>query len=422
MKCLFAIICLFFVHFFYCQDLIRKKAVVEDLSFLYAALKENHPAIFKFRTEQALDSLKLVIEQHLPETMPKITAYFELRRFIAFVGDAHMSVLNMPSIKGKSVLSAEFEIKNHLLYLKRHQTDSTYNGSKVLFINKVPSEKIIKDYASVVSSDAYNFSFKEEVFLLIIGSVLKNFHGFKDSVKLSVEKLDGSQGEIILSYDSANLLKPLAGEKVNTIFKQSKRLQLFKDADSNTVLKLTKFQNRKYKSFYKKIFTYLASNAIDTLFIDLRNNTGGNFYHAYHLMNYIANDTLNLTFSRRMHQNVRYFRPFQKGLRLLGIFHREVSNGGIIKKENGYKYSTNRFAPISKNHFKGKVVILTNGLSMSSSTMVVYYLKHKANAMIIGEAGGGEFGNCGGAFPKLKLPNTKLKLNLPIYWLNYELK
>jgi C-terminal processing protease CtpA/Prc len=188
------------------------------------------------------------------------------------------------------------------------------------------------------------------------------------------------------------------------------------------VLKLSTFQNLKYKPYYKSLFSYLENNNTDTLFIDLRNNTGGNFYHAYHLLNYICNDTLALTFSRKTQQGSRYFKGFQKGIRLFYFFHREVSNGGKIEKRNGFKYSTNYFKPIVKHHFKGKVVVLANGLSMSSSTIVAYYLKHKANATIIGEPGGGEFGNCGGAFPKVKLPNTKMKINFPGYWMDYHLK
>jgi hypothetical protein len=422
MKIVVFISSIIFAPVIFSQNLITKKAVIEDLSFLYAALKENHPAIFKYHSEQSFDSLRLVIEKDLPSELSKIQAFYQLRRLVAFVCDVHLIVLNTPKNNGKSMLSAEFEIRNRLLYLKRSIKDTNCNGSRITHINGILSDKIMNDYAAIVSSDACNLSFKEEVFLLRIGSVLKFFCGFTDTVKLSLEKPNGGKTELILNYDSLNLLKPKPKEKITALFKQGESLQLFKNTDSNIVLKLTKFRDRKYKSFYRKVFAYLEDTKIDTLFIDLRNNTGGNFYHAYHLMNYIADDTLHLTFSRRMHQSARYFRFFQKGLRVLGIFHREVTNGGKIKKENGYKYSTNRFLPISKNHFNGKVVLITNGLSVSSSTMVTYYLKHKANATILGEAGGGEYGNCGGAFPKLKLPNTKLKLNMPIYWMDYHLK
>jgi hypothetical protein len=375
-----------------------------------------------YHSQMQLDSLKLKIENTLPNEMTRIEAFFKLRVLLAFVGDAHLQALNTPTDKDKRVLSARFELVKSNLYLMANVKDSTLNGAQILTINQIPTLQFLNTYGKVVSSDGHNVSFKHEVAVFKMNQVLKTFYGWSDSVHFELLTKQGLKTELTLKYDSISQLK-LAVKPIETvILKQNETLKCVKDKDSNVVLQLSTFKDRKYKHFYEAAFTYLEQNNVDTLFIDLRNNTGGNFYHAYHLLNYICGDTLALTFSRRTHLGSRYFKGFQKGMRLFGFFHREISNGGKIEKREGIKYNTNYFYPIAKHHFKGHVVVLANGLSMSSSTIVAYYLKHKAGASIIGEPGGGEFGNCGGSFPKVKLPHTKMKINCPSYWMDYQLK
>ncbi len=421
-KLLIFVVCIFFSQFVTAQKIVTKAEVLTDLNYLYSALKANHPAAFKFHSEQQFDSLKTVISIELPNTMEIGEAFFRLRTFIAYVCDAHTQVLNQPKDKDKRVLSAEFETIARGLYLKRNKVDTTWNGSRIITINALPVEKILANYGTVVSGDAYNLSFKYAMAALRMGTVLKTFFKLRDSVVLELQNEKALERILVLKYDSINLLKPIKNIDGRVILRKNAHLKLIKNTDSNLVLKLSTFQNSQYKSYYATLFTYLEREKTDTLFIDLRDNTGGNFYHAFHLLNYICDDTLALTFSRKMHEGSRYFKGFQKGMRLFGFFHREVSNRGKIKKVNGVKFNTNYFNPIAHHHFKGKVVVLTNGLSMSSSTIVTYYLKHKSNAIIIGEPGGGEFGNCGGAYPKIKLPNTRMKIRFPSYWMNYNLK
>jgi Peptidase family S41 len=422
MKSNIFILAFFISSFLFGQKKLSKADVMVDLDYLYKAIKWQHAAPFKYHSEKQFDSLKLAIENALPNEMTRIEAFFKLRTFIAFACDAHLQALNTPADKDQRVLSARFELIRNNLYLMDNAKDSTLNGSQILTINRMPTSQFLDAYAKVVSSDAYNVSFKYEVAVFKMNQVLKVFYGFKDSVRFDLLNKQGNKSILTIGFDSINLLRSIVKPTTTTIFKKNETLTLIKDKDSNTVLTLSAFQDRKYKNFYEKTFTYLEENKTDTLFIDLRNNTGGNFYHAYHLLNYICADTLALTFSRRMHLGSRYFKGFQKGWRLFQFFHREVSNGGIIEKKNGFKYNTNYFYPIAKHHFKGKVVVLANGLSMSSSTIVAYYLKHKADAIIVGEPGGGEFGNCGGAYSKVKLPHTKMKINFPAYWMDYHLK
>jgi C-terminal processing protease CtpA/Prc len=67
-----------------------------------------------------------------------------------------------------------------------------------------------------------------------------------------------------------------------------------------------------------------------------------------------------------------------------------------------------------KPHFGGKVFILINGGSFSTTcefTSTVHF--HKRATFIGEEAGGGYYGNTSGYGTTVTLPNSKLVLNLP---------
>jgi C-terminal processing protease CtpA/Prc len=70
--------------------------------------------------------------------------------------------------------------------------------------------------------------------------------------------------------------------------------------------------------------------------------------------------------------------------------------------------------PLSPN-FKGKVYVLINGNSFSGTgecTSLIHY--HKKAVFIGEECGSGYYGNTSGFMPELTLPNTRLRVRIPL--------
>ena len=66
--------------------------------------------------------------------------------------------------------------------------------------------------------------------------------------------------------------------------------------------------------------------------------------------------------------------------------------------------------------------MITNGYSASSSSYLASLLKYKVKATVIGEeSGGGAAGNNGLYYTTVHLPNSKIRVRIPYYWLNYQL-
>jgi C-terminal processing protease CtpA/Prc len=59
-------------------------------------------------------------------------------------------------------------------------------------------------------------------------------------------------------------------------------------------------------------------------------------------------------------------------------------------------------------------------MTISSGSLVAAYLKYYNNAEVIGSESGGTYtGNNGRSFPEVLLPNSKINVRLPLFYINY---
>jgi C-terminal processing protease CtpA/Prc len=69
-----------------------------------------------------------------------------------------------------------------------------------------------------------------------------------------------------------------------------------------------------------------------------------------------------------------------------------------------------------KNNYKGKVYFLINGKSFSTTAEFCAIAKSNNRGKFIGEeTGGGYYGNTSGARTTITLPNSKIKVNIPLH-------
>ena len=93
----------------------------------------------------------------------------------------------------------------------------------------------------------------------------------------------------------------------------------------------------------------------------------------------------------------------------------------LTKKQNDGHYhfgywERHPMSPKNKNHFAGNVYVLTNGLTFSASSLFCNAVKGQSNVTLVGEeTGGGWYGNSGIMIPDITLPNTKLRVRLPMF-------
>ena len=115
----------------------------------------------------------------------------------------------------------------------------------------------------------------------------------------------------------------------------------------------------------------------------------------------------------------RNFGPYRK------YFQRSLVNSMAMKfftkKENEQQYhfrywEKHTFKPHTKKRFKGNVYVLIGGPTFSASTLFCNTVMGQENVTLVGEeTGGGHHGNNGLMIPYVTLPNTKMRVTMPLF-------
>jgi C-terminal processing protease CtpA/Prc len=171
------------------------------------------------------------------------------------------------------------------------------------------------------------------------------------------------------------------------------------------------------KSFMRQSFRYLKKNNIKNLVIDIRANGGGDISNYVALTKYIRNSPFKVADTAAAIS--KGFGPFTKYIKS-GFF----NNIGLFllsKKQADGRYhfgywERHLVKPKEKNHYTGNVYVLTNGLTFSASSLFCNAVKGQEGVTLLGEnTGGGWHGNSGIMIPDITLPNTKLRVRLPMF-------
>ena len=169
--------------------------------------------------------------------------------------------------------------------------------------------------------------------------------------------------------------------------------------------------------FYRKSFKAIRKQKSEHLAIDIRNNGGGRVNNYVRLAKYIRNTPFKVADSA--YSVTRKFGPYRK------YFQRSLINSTAMrfftrKEQDGayhFRYwERHTFKPHTKKLFKGNVYVLIGGPTFSASTLFCNTVQGQNNVTLIGEeTGGGHHGNNGLMIPYVTLPNTKMRVSMPLF-------
>jgi C-terminal processing protease CtpA/Prc len=168
------------------------------------------------------------------------------------------------------------------------------------------------------------------------------------------------------------------------------------------------------KSFFRKSFRTLKKQHIKNLIIDVRYNGGGNVSNSNLLTRMLVNKPYKIADSLYAVSKTYY-----EGKHIQYHFWQWPLMTVISKKQSdgyyhfGY-YEKHFFKPKKKNHYNGKVYIITGYHSFSATSIFANTLKGQENVLLVGEeTGGGRYGNNAWLVPDVTLPQTGVRFTLP---------
>lgn len=434
---------------------ISVKEMKKDIDYVHKKLNKYHPKLdlyqSKEETEYKIDSLKISIQKPLKpnEFFVKLFPLFSsLKHGHTDLYPIYRRFNKKDLKKYKNSKSAfynySFFYQNDSIYLiKDYAKVNPINaGSKLLYIDNVPVDEIIKKYKSSIYGDGYNKTFSDNYFNRTFLNFITLEQGLKDSVELSFLMGENiirkktyrefpKKKTLKVQEDSIKKLTPKSIQReirikqkkygYNKLTKTYSKELSFPTNDSTiAVLKVKDFHKGKIKKLYKEVFTDIKNHHVKNLILDIRNNGGGYIKDAHYLYSYLVEDSKIFT-GQKIVANKTSFGKSMYNLLPFPTYPFLWIGGGYSylkttkNKNNEYQLNLSfSSTKINKNLvYHGNLYVIINGGSYSASTLLAANLYAKERGYFVGEETGGDYnGTVAGLMPQFTLPNSKLTMSI----------
>lgn len=190
------------------------------------------------------------------------------------------------------------------------------------------------------------------------------------------------------------------------------------DTAANTAfITLNTFTTGGLRKFFRQTFRHIRKTGISHVVLDLRSNGGGRINLSTLLTRYVTRIPFRVTDTS--FAAAKSLQPYTKYIKN-GLF----NNLGLLfftkRKADGLYHfgywERKNYKPKKSNHYNGDLYVLTNGQTFSASALFCNVVKGQPGITLVGEeTGGGWHGNNGILIPDITLPNTRLRVRLPLF-------
>ena len=387
------------------------RQLTEDLAYLRESLEKIHPGLNWYTDKASLDRAFGQLRSKLPKTSSEAEFYQLLSPLIEQIHCGHTELYPSKATQDYQALVGKAFPLNLWITGDSAVVSQGYGaipkGATVVSINGYDQTETIRRIRSVIASDGYNQTYKSFRLQHEFPALFARHVQPADTFAVKFRNLSGQIRTI-----------RLAGGKRTTPTSQYATAQIH-DSLQTVVLTIPSFgASQNFPDFLNETFIKIAQRQITTLVIDLRNNQGGSDDYGALLYAYLTDQPF--PYYRRISvatiDSSLLNRLSVDDAPLLRVLPNYLSS--VQKQDGVYAYTNHPNLGLQQprpNGFKGTVYVLINGGTFSAAAEFAAIVRsHKRGIFIGEEAGGGYFGNCSLATPLLTLPNSKLRLAVPL--------
>lgn len=299
--------------------------------------------------------------------------------------------------------------------------DSIRPGMVITAIDSVPIGTLLRQLYAPISVDGYNPAFAEAVLSATFAARLRWHYGPRSQYLLSL--LD-SNGQPL----QARLRMPLPRRPDTAAARQRRapapsmsrepaygKLQWWPDGQT-AYLQLNSFSGKGVGRFIRRSFRRIDSAGARHLIIDLRDNSGGKISNSALLGRYMAHQRFRVADSVSA---VSFDFPKARQVQA-HLFYRLFSWAFTSRQPDGRlhmrRMERHQYRPRRRHHYSGPLYVLTSGRSFSASLLFLNHVYQRPQLTVVGtETGGGVRGNSAVMTPNLTLPNSQVRVRLPLF-------
>lgn len=439
------ICCLLFVFLFslYChaqrkdfdiQTTYTVEEVLEDIDYTEKYLLKFHPDPYRYISEDSLRAFIKATKARITRPLNEMQVRFYIKQIVAKIGCGHTDVAASKAY-AKTVVKLSRPVmplntfllnNNKLIVVNNLSQDSLIRkGDEIVSIDGHPVDTILKSIFSVFTTDGHNETYKRRGIKYEWFKYYYSFcYGFKPSYEVTFKNEKGKSYSTKLAAISSlkdTLILPKK-DSVNYIQQiRTCRYSVLDQPKPIAVIDIDGFAGRHWNRFFRRSFKDIRKKHIENLVIDLRDNGGGKVNDGLKLLSYLVPKTIKVPFDREPNLiPLSHTLKMDPGTRLTPILF-TLFFPETIKK--GRLHHIFLKFPKRRKQFKGNIYVMMNGKSFSMSCIAAAYLKHKANATLIGEETGGNVAGSNAIINgTLLLPHTRIRVFVPIYHIYHDIK
>ncbi|TRX48721.1 hypothetical protein FNH22_28580 [Fulvivirga sp. M361] len=388
------------------------KQVREDLDYLAESLETIHPGLYWYMNKTHFDDQVADIKKKLAKKTNETELFQLLSPLIAQINCGHTQIYpSVPMSKYHGFHNIFFPLKlwiagDSAFVIKDYHEIS--KGSKLVSINHIPISVIIHQLKACIPTDGYNQTYKEFHLQKEFSRLYAQYYGVIDTFNIEFKG----------PYDQNQTIRLSGAELTSAPENKVATLNTYNPL-SLGVLTIPSFStSQDFPSFLKDAFQRIKDQEVSSLIIDLRNNTGGKDEYADLLYAYLAYKPY------KIYQSIKVASIDTVFLNRLSFgnlrFNQALPNyaASTTIKDGHYLYIKHQNMGVRtarSDAFKGRVYILINGGTFSAAADFAAIARSNKRATFIGqEAGGGYYGNCSFGNPFLTLPNSKIRVTIPL--------
>jgi len=414
-----------------------KEKLQQDFTLLENILESKHPSLYWYTSKDSMDMYFNKYYNAIEDSMTE--QRFGWKILAPLVSKIHCGHTSF----GMSIKYNKWVAKKRLasfpLYLKiwndtmaitanLDRKDTVLKkGTLITAVNGMNCSTIVKNIFNFLPEDGYADNVNYSRISNNFPYYHRNIFGLYKSYTVNYLDTAGKEQTIKVPYFTAPK-DSLARNKIDRLVKKEKRetkgqkllgaRSLAIDTANNTaVITLNTFSKGKLRQFFRQTFHRIKKDNINNVVLDIRSNGGGKINLSTLLTRYVTRVPFKVadsayTVTRSLGKYTKYVK---------GNFWNNIGLFFLTKKHADGKYHFGHlekklYQPKSNNHFGGNLYVLINGPTFSASTLFCNAVKGQPGVTLIGEeAGGGWHGNNGIFIPDITLPNTHLRVRLPLF-------
>lgn len=409
-------------------------ALQADFDRMRQMLEEVHPGLYRYATRAQMDSIFQSERTRLNRRMTRREFWAVAAATIAQIRCGHTKLSLDDDSYAAMAQAPKFPLRvlienRHIMVLFNDTPDnqSIRPGMEVTRINGRSSAAILRRLFPLVSGDGDIETGKWDE----IGNLFAQYYwsAIGESTEFTVVAKDESGRRVVAHLAGVTDAERRSNRNaVNTAIRARVKEQRgwspdnlsmrFLRGDAVAEMHIGHFVGDDFSQWAATAFETLQQKQTRVLILDLRGNGGGEDKNVSLFLSYLVSKP----FRYLDHVDVKTIAPsFQSQLGWSADFATLLKQRTVPNPRGGYFLTSAMLPgladqPPADHGFHGKLFVLIDGGTFSGAADLAALLHHLKRATFIGEeTGGGYYGNSSGKLPTVTLPNSGLKLQLPLY-------